>query len=302
MIFGMHEPCKFAFSQEEVDFNNINQDDNDNLWGIIGVPFDSTVSYHVGSRYGPLVVREASYSFEYYNTTFNKEMNTVFYDFGDLNTIPGNCKKTCDLLEEVVSDLLNNNIRPILIGGEHSATKGTLSAIANNQESKDLSDIVIVHIDAHRDIIDNYQGEKDSHATIMHRVFDLNPKEIIQIGIRSSSLEEETFVSENSNKITSFKADDLRKSFTYLLNYLENINNPIYISIDMDALDPAYAPSLGNPVPCGLSPENIQDILVCLKDKDILGFDVMEVASDRLGDITAINAAKIIYDFLSLMD
>ncbi|MGN1186752.1 MAG: arginase family protein, partial [Methanobrevibacter wolinii] len=70
MIFGMHEPCKFAFSQEEVDFNNINQDDNDNLWGIIGVPFDSTVSYHVGSRYGPLVVREASYSFEYYNTIF----------------------------------------------------------------------------------------------------------------------------------------------------------------------------------------------------------------------------------------
>lgn len=301
MIFGMHEPCKFAFSQEELDFDDIPQDDC-NLWGIIGVPFDSTVSYHVGSRYGPLVVREASYSFEYYNTILNREMDAVFYDFGDLNAIPGNCKKTCDLLEDVASDLIRNNVRPILIGGEHSATKGTLSAIANNQESNDLSDIVIVHIDAHRDIIDDYQGEKDSHATVMHRVFDLNPKEIIQIGIRSSSLEEETFVSENSNKITSFKADDLRKSFTYLLNYLENINNPIYISIDMDALDPAYAPSLGNPVPCGLSPENIQDILVCLKDKDILGFDVMEVASDRLGDITAINAAKIIYDFLSLMD
>ncbi|MGN0094389.1 MAG: agmatinase [Methanobrevibacter sp.] len=299
MIFGMHEPCKFAFSQEEVDFDNIPQDD-DNLWGIIGVPFDSTVSYHVGSRYGPLIVREASYSFEYYNTALNKEMDTVFYDFGDLNAIPGNCKKTCDLLKDVASDLIANNIKPILIGGEHSATKGTLSAIADNQESNDLSDIVIVHIDAHRDIIDDYQGEKDSHATIMHRVFDLNPKEIIQIGIRSSSLEEEEFVDEHSDKITSFKADDLRKSFTYLLNYLEAIDNPIYISIDMDALDPAYAPSLGNPVPCGLSPENIQDILVCLRDKDILGFDVMEVASDRLGDITAINAAKIIYDFLSL--
>ncbi|OWT33325.1 agmatinase [Methanobrevibacter sp. 87.7] len=297
MIFGMHEPCKFAFSQEDSDFDNIPNDDN--LWGIIGVPFDSTVSYHVGSRYGPLVVREASYSFEYYNTILNKELDTVFYDFGDLNAIPGNCKKTCDLLEDVVSDLLSNNIRPILIGGEHSATKGSLSAIANNQESNDLSGITIIHIDAHRDIIDDYQGEKDSHATVIHRVFDLNPEEIVQIGIRSSSLEEEEFVSEHDN-ITTFKADDLRKSFSYLLNYLESINTPIYISIDMDALDPAYAPSLGNPVPCGLSPEDIQEILLCLKDKDILGFDIMEVAADRLGDITAINAAKIIYDFLSL--
>lgn len=299
MIFGMHEPCKFAFSQEESDFENLDTD-NDNLWGIVGVPFDSTVSYHVGSRYGPLLVREASYSFEYYNLSLNRELSTVFYDFGDLNVIPGNCTKTCNLLTDVVSDLIDRNIKPILIGGEHSATKGSLRAIAENEETDDLSDITIVHIDAHRDIIDDYQGEKDSHATVMHRIYDLNPKEIIQIGIRSASIEEEDFVKDKDN-ITSFTANDLKRSFNYLIDYLSDLEGRIYISIDMDVLDPAYAPSLGNPVPCGLSPEEIQDILLILKDKDIVGFDVMEVASDVLGDITAINAAKIVYDFLSLM-
>jgi agmatinase len=300
MLFGTHEPCKFAFSQEELDFDNLLKNEEYPTWGIIGYPFDSTVSYHVGSRYGPLVVREASYSFEYYNIRFDCEMNTIFYDFGDLNAIPGNCEQSCTLLSQTVSDLLDLNIRPILIGGEHSGTIGSLKAIADRYESKDLSDITIIHIDAHRDIIDDYQGEKYSHATIMRRVYDLNPKELIQIGIRSSSKGEEEFI-KNKDNITTFTSIDVENNIGKLLDYLNDIEGPIYISIDMDGLDPSYVPSLGNPVPCGLKPRDIEKILLSIKDKDVFGFDVMEVASDKLGDITAIEASKIIYDFLSLM-
>ncbi len=299
MIFSTHNPCKFAFSAEEEDLEKIDINDEQH-WGIIGVPFDSTVSYHVGSRYGPIVVREGSYSFEYYNLPLKTEINTLFYDFGDLNTIPGNCKKTCDLLCETVTDLLNHNICPILIGGEHSMSEGALRAIALNSDNNTLNDVTIIHFDAHRDLIDNYLDEKYSHATVMRRAFELGPNEIIQIGIRSSSLEEEEFVY-NHNNIITFHASNVRENIKPLIEYIKSINSKIYISIDMDVLDPSFAPSLGNPVPIGLSPDDILEILIALKDKEIIGFDVMETATDKLGDITAITASKFIYDFLSLM-
>ena len=90
MLLNTYEPWKFAFSAE-TDFENIKKDS----YGIIGVPFDSTTSYHSGSRLGPVVVREASYGFENYNINFDTSLDAVFYDFGDVNVVPGNCKATC---------------------------------------------------------------------------------------------------------------------------------------------------------------------------------------------------------------
>ena len=119
MLLNTYEPWKFAFSTE-VDFENLKKDS----YGIIGVPFDSTTSYHSGSRLGPIVVREASYGFEKYNTNFKSDLNCTFYDFGDVNVIPGNCEATCKIVEDTVKELLDLNIKPITIGGEHSASVG----------------------------------------------------------------------------------------------------------------------------------------------------------------------------------
>lgn len=310
MIFNTFEPGKFAFSAESIDLYEM---DNDNVsdsvdfvkskkWGIIGVPFDSTCSYHHGSRYGPTVIREASFGFEQYNSTFEKLLDGEFYDCGDLNVVHGNCRKTCDSLEDAVGDLIGFNIKPILIGGEHSVSIGSIKALCNKGQSKDLSDITIIHLDAHRDIIDTYIGEKDSHATIMRRVHDLNPKELIQIGIRSFSIDEKEFVEEQNN-ISSFLAKDLFDDFDTLLEKLDSIEGKVYISIDMDAIDPAFAPSVGNPTPNGLHPIDIENIFEALANNeniDVIGFDLVELASDRLGDITAVLGAKIIYDFLTL--
>ena len=179
-------------------------------------------------------------------------------------------------------------------------SEGALRAIALNSDNNTLNDVTIIHFDAHRDLIDNYLDEKYSHATVMRRAFELGPNEIIQIGIRSSSLEEEEFVY-NHNNIITFYASNVRENIKPLIEYIKSINSKIYISIDMDVLDPSFAPSLGNPVPIGLSPDDILEILIALKDKEIIGFDVMETATDKLGDITAITASKFIYDFLSLM-
>ena len=311
MLFNTYEPWKFAFSAESIDLYNLdNGDSNDSndfneskRWGIIGVPFDSTCSYHHGSRYGPTIIREASFGFEQYNSTFEKLLDGEFYDCGDLNVVHGNCRKTCDSLKDAVGELIESNIKPIIIGGEHSVSIGSIKALADLEDNDDLSDITIIHLDAHRDIIDTYIGEKDSHATIMRRVHDLNPKELIQIGIRSFSIEEKEFVDSEEN-ISSFLAKDLFDDFDILLEKLDSIEGKVYISIDMDVIDPAFAPSVGNPTPNGLHPVDIENIFEALANNeaiDVIGFDLVEVASDKLGDITAVLAAKMIYDFLTLL-
>ena len=310
MLFNTYEPWKFAFSAESIDlYNSDNGDSNDSndsneskRWGIIGVPFDSTCSYHHGSRYGPTIIREASFGFEQYNSTFEKLLDGEFYDCGDLNVVHGNCRKTCDSLKDAVEELIESNIKPIIIGGEHSVSIGSIKALANLEDNDDLSDVTIIHLDAHRDIIDTYIGEKDSHATIMRRVHDLNPKELIQIGIRSFSIEEKEFV-ESQGNITSFLAKDLFDDFDTLLEKLDSLEGKVYVSIDMDVIDSAFAPSVGNPTPNGLHPVDVENIFEALASNeaiDVIGFDLVEVASDKLGDITAVLAAKMIYDFLTL--
>jgi agmatinase len=288
MLLNTYEPWKFAFSQE-------NEDIKENSFGIIGVPFDSTTSYHSGSRLGPIVVREASFGFEKYNTNFNKDLTAVFYDFGDVNVIPGNCKKTCDIVEETVNELLDLNIKPIIIGGEHSASIGAIKAIYEKYEK-----LTVIHLDAHRDLAFEFIGEKYSHATVMRRAHEMGAN-LVQIGIRSASEDEEDFVKSTYN-IQTFKTKDVHKHMDAIEYYLVNIDGPIYISIDMDVVDPSIAPSVGNPTPGGLFISEMETILQTLCHKNIVGFDVVETASDRLGDNTAVVAAKLIYDFLTLVE
>ena len=193
-IMRTYEPWKFAFSKQ-TNFENLEEDS----FGIIGVPFDSTTSYHSGSRLGPIVVREASFGFEKYNTVFNKDLTTSFYDFGDVNVIPGNCESTCKIVEDTVNELLDLKIKPIIIGGEHSASIGAIKAICEKYDK-----LTVIHLDAHRDLAFDFIGEKYSHATVMRRAHECGAN-LVQIGIRSSSAEEEEFVKSIYNVIFSYK-------------------------------------------------------------------------------------------------
>lgn len=290
MLLNTYEPWKFAFSTE-TDFKNIKKDS----YGIIGVPFDSTTSYHSGARLGPIVVREASFGFEKYNTIFETDLNAVFYDFGDVNVIPGNCEATCNIVEDTIRELVDLNIKPIVIGGEHSASIGVVKVLSEIYDK-----LTVVHLDAHRDLAFDFVGEKYSHATVMRRIHEFGV-DLVQIGIRSSSKDEEEFVKSTYN-IKTFKNKDAHRHMDAIEYYLTNIDTPIYLSIDMDVLDPAIAPDVGNPTPGGLFTSEIEDLIRSLACKNVVGMDVVETASDRLGDTTAVNAAKIIYDFLSLID
>ena len=124
--------------------------------------------------------------------------------------------------------------------------------------------------------------------------------DLVQIGIRSSSLDEEEFVKSTYN-IQTFKNKDVHKHMDAVEYYLATVETPIYLSIDMDVLDTAIAPAVGNPTPGGLFTSEIEDVIKALAFKEVIGMDVVETATDRLGDSTAVSAAKIIYDFLSLI-
>ena len=288
MLLNTYEPWKFAFSAE-------NDEIIENSYGIIGVPFDSTTSYHSGSRLGPIVVREASFGFEKYNTVFNKDLTATFYDFGDVNVVPGNCQSTCGIIEDTVREMIDLKIKPIIIGGEHSASIGAIKAVKESYEK-----LTVIHLDAHRDLAFEFIGEKYSHATVMRRAHETGA-DLVQIGIRSSSKDEEEFVKSTYN-IQTFKNRDVHKHMDAIEYYLVNIDGPIYISIDMDVMNPAIAPNVGNPTPGGLFVSEIETIMETLSHKNVVGLDVVETASNKLGDVTAVVAAKIIYDFLTLIE
>ena len=169
-----------------------------------------------------------------------------------------------------------------------------------NSLTKKYDDLTVVHLDAHRDLADTFIGEPYSHASVMKRVHEMGVKELVQIGIRSASKEEEDFVKNQSN-ITTFKNNDVFHHLDNIEYYLSTIDTPIYLSIDMDVFDPSIAPTVGNPTPNGIAYGHIEAMLQTLSLKNVVGMDVVETAGDRLGDITAVSASKIIYDFLSLL-
>ncbi|RAP53268.1 MAG: agmatinase [Methanosphaera sp. rholeuAM270] len=293
MFFYTENMSKFAFSEEIPEKNSF-----DSGYAIFGVSFDSTTSYKAGARYGPKAVREASYNFESYNLHFDSQLTAASYDIGDVNVDYGNYEKTHLMIVDTVMSLLRMGLKPIMIGGEHTVTNGVLQAFHDYDEDY-FHNLTIVHLDAHFDLRDEYLGEKYSHATVLRRIHELKPREIIQLGIRSAQKEEYEYVKSQDN-ISYYTNYDIRYDFSTVLKRLEKIDTPIYITVDIDVLDPAYAPSVGTPSPCGINPFELEQIMLAMSKKDIIGLDVVEVSSDTVGDPTSINAAQVIYDLLCL--
>ncbi|MDR2831256.1 MAG: agmatinase [Methanobrevibacter sp.] len=292
MLLNTYNPGIFAFSKHLHDLKFLDEI----AWGILGVPFDSTSSYHAGSRLAPTLIRESSFSFEKYNFAFNKELTTSFFDLGNIDVIHGDLKRTSELVEDSVYELLSLKLKPILLGGEHSITYPAIKGLSNKFNIKEFT---IIDFDAHMDMIDTYQGEKYSHGTVMRRVHDLNPKKILQLGVRSSSKEENDF-GETNKDIKIFSSNDF-KNLNVIKEELLAIEGPVYLSIDCDVFDPSYMPSTGNPVPNGIKISDFEELLKIIAKKDVVGFDIVELSSKTLGDPSAVTVAKIIHDFLTLI-
>lgn len=291
MFFYADNMMNFAFSE------TLNDDDYEPGFGLFGVAFDSTTSYMAGSRYGPKAIREASYNFESFNLRFNKQLTANCYDIGDVQVNNGNYEMTNVMIKDTVKSLLEMDLKPIALGGEHTISNGVLGGIYDYDPNL-YHDMTIVHFDAHFDMRDTYLGEKFSHAAVLRRAHELNPKEIIQLGIRSAEFDEFEYVKENDD-ISYFTSYDIKDNIDHVINVLDDISSPVYITFDVDVLDPSYAPSVGTPASCGLSPFDVESLMAIVSSKDVVGLDVVEVSSSSIGDPTSVNAAKIVYDFLT---
>ena len=260
---------------------------NDSQIVMVGLPFDGTCSYRPGSRFAPERLRPASWGLEDYSPIFNKHLDEArFFDAGELEFPLGNTKASLDLIEENARQVYLDGKKFFGIGGEHLVTYPAVKACLEK-----YPDLKIVHFDAHTDLREDYLGEKLSHASVMRRIGEMTGfHNIRQIGIRSGLKEEFDLMKEYGTLIHSPSELDVFK------------NEKIFLTIDIDVLDPSVMPGTGTPEVGGLTYCELNNWLQYLKNFDIAGADVVELAPDydSSGVSTAVTT-KVIRDVLMIM-
>jgi len=267
---------------------------------VFGVPFDVTSTYRTGARFGPNAIREASLNIETYSFRTGIDVEDLqLHDLGDLH-ISTDTAKTLEKIAPVVKDILEAGKTPVVIGGEHTITLGIVKGLGAK-----ASKTAIVSFDAHLDLRNEFLGLKLSHTTFMRRTDEeVKPAKIIEVGTRALCKEELAYAKKVG--IEFLTAQQIRKEGTkqiakQLKEKLAKHKN-IYLSIDMDVLDPAYAPAVQNPEPEGLEPHCLLDILCGLCTNRVIAFDVVEVAPSYDSGISAVQAAKAIFEMLCCLE
>jgi len=267
---------------------------------ILGVPFDVTSTYRTGSRFGPNAIRQASINIETYSFRTGIDVEDLkLHDLGDLH-VSTDTGKTLERIALVIKDIFEVGKTPVTIGGEHTITLGVMKGLGDK-----ASKTAIVSFDAHLDLRNEFMGIKLSHTTFMRRINEeVKPAKIIQVGTRAVCKEELSYAEKAG--IEFFTAQQIRKEGSEqtakeLREKLAKYKN-VYLSIDMDVLDPAYVPAVQNPEPEGLKTHTLLDIICAICDKRVAGFDIVEVAPNYDHGISAIQAAKVTFEVLCQME
>ncbi len=278
---------------QNILFADANSDYKTARYVICGVPFDGTSSFRTGSRLAPQEMRAASYNFETYNSFFDIDLIDVqIHDAGDLE-VASTIDETLEKISVTAEKYIRDGKLPIMLGGEHSLTFPFVNACKSK-----YPDLGFVVLDAHMDLRQEYRGEKNSHACISRHIIENVTQKYASVGIRSGNREEYDYVNENNIKV--FSAEDVfSNGIESVIDDIRNeIKGPIYLSVDMDAIDPAYAPALGTPEPYGLTPRDVREVISSLAPK-IVGFDLVEIAPEYDSGGTAVMGAKLVRDFIA---
>lgn len=280
---------------------------------LLGCPFDGTASYQPGSRFAPNAIREASQAIESYSPEQDKDLSSIaLCDLGDLELPFGNTPIILDLINQAIDQVLNDRKVPITIGGEHLITLPVITAF-----KKYYPDLMVVHIDAHSDLREEYLGERLSHSTVMRRVLEvIGESNLIQVGIRSGTQEEFLLARQigcqykinqidcqyKTNQIDcQYKTNqsDLRGDLADIAQKVQG--KPLYISLDLDVLDPSVLPGTGTPEPGGLTFAQLIQVLYTLRAGNVVGMDVVELLPYQTPhQVSSIVAAKIIRESILL--
>jgi len=257
---------------------------------IIGLPMDSTTSYRPGTRQAPYRVREVSDAVEEYSVYQDCSLEEIdFYDAGDVCIPYGNVAESLRRMEQVAGCFLEQGKKLYCIGGEHLVSLPIIRAY-----HRFYPELRVIQMDAHADLRSDYLGETLSHATVMRHVLEeLGERRLFQLGIRSGTREEMVLARERSN--------------LYLDSFLEAIDEvkakiadyPVYLTLDIDVLDPAFAPGTGTPEAGGITSRELFKAFHELKALNIVGFDMVEISPPyEKGDNTSILGAKIMREAL----
>jgi len=260
---------------------------------IFGAPLDVTSTYRSGSRFAPLAIREASLNIETYSFRAGVDVEDLkIHDLGDLH-VTGEVDETLKRLELVMKDLLETKKMPVIIGGEHTITLGVVRGIGEK--------VALVSFDAHLDMRNEYMGRTVSHTTFMRRINEqIMPEKILEIGTRAVCKEELDYAKKSDVQfltVQQIRKDGVEKTAKKIETLLAD-HEKIYLTIDMDVLDPAFAPAVQNPEPDGLDVHVLLDLLCQVCDHRIVAFDLVEVAPHYDNGVTAIQAAKTIFEAL----
>lgn len=256
---------------------------------IFGAPFDSTTSFRPGTRFASRTMRAESYGLETYSPYQNLDMNdAAIFDSGDLELCFGKTELALNDIESRTSEILDAGKIPLMIGGEHLVTLGALRAVA-----KRYPELHVIHFDAHADLRDEYLGAQLSHAAVLHRVWDiLGDGRIFQFGIRSGDRSEFEWGKDHV-KTHMFDFDGLEETVEALKN------KPVYLTIDLDVLDPSVFPGTGTPEAGGVTFKELLNAVLKVSCLNIVGMDLNELSPmlDASGASTAV-ALKIMRELL----
>ena len=256
---------------------------------LFGAPFDSTTSFRPGTRFASKAMRSESFGIETYSPYQDGDLEDfAVFDSGDLELPFGNTQRVLDQIEEHTAEILKDGKIPCMIGGEHLVTLGAMRAVV-----KQYPDVHIIHFDAHADLREDYLEERFSHATVLHRVWDLvGDGKIFQFGIRSGDRSE--FVWAKDHVFTN------KFNFHGLKEIVDQLKEkPVYFTLDLDVLDPSVFPGTGTPEAGGVSFQELLEAMIQVSHLNIVGFDVNELSPvyDQSGSSTAM-ACKLLRELL----
>jgi agmatinase len=260
---------------------------------LFGAPFDGTCTFRPGSRFGPYKMRIDSYGLETYSPYFNRDLlDYKIHDAGDLDLAFGNPLAVMESIRKFTNEIVFKNKKPLMIGGEHLVTLPVVEALYEK-----YNNLVLLHFDAHTDLRDEFMGESLSHSTVIKKIWNfLGDNRIYQFGIRSGLKEEFLWADKGHTVINKFSYDKLS-------DIVKKIKDkPVYVTIDLDILDPSVFPGTGTPEPGGILFSDMIEILKTIDLLNIVGADIVELAPDYdpTGVSTAV-ASKTLRELMLVM-
>ncbi len=274
-------------------------------FAVVGVPWDGSTSYRTGQRMGPDAIRRVSLTLRPYNLALDVGIfeHCAGLDFGDVSVVPGYIEDTYDKIEAELCPLVEAGVIPVIMGGDHSITLPELRAIA-----KTHGPVALIHFDSHTDTNDQYFGRPYYHGSMFRRAVEENillPAISIQVGMRGSVYSKDAYDESTSlgfKIVTMSAVRDL--GLSRLIEIIKDRvgMSKVFVTFDIDVVDPAFAPGTGTPEVGGFTSAEAIDLIRGLKGLNFVGFDVVEVLPDYdVAEITALMAANIVYEFLSLI-